>query len=238
MQTLPWIGLAVLVFTHAAAAQRVAPGTPKTTAAPDPKSDPTLGAEGLPFYVSLMPKPAPEPWRYPDGETRRQRYVSETFGMNTYAGAAVAAAYSFWLNDPREWDQDAGGYGLRVANNVAGAWVRGTAVHGLAVVFKEDIGYSRSNKTGTKDRIFYAISRSMLAKNGNGNLRFSYARAAGGVGSAFLSRTWAPESWRSWDNAGKNYGYWLATEAGFNVAKEFFPSMVRALRNKKNRDKQ
>lgn len=238
MRILPWIGLAVLVFAHAAAAQRPTPGAPKTAHAPGEKPDPTLDTTGLPFYMPLMPKPTPEPWRFPDGKTRRQRYIAETFGVNTYAGAAVSAAYSFWVNDPHEWDQDVGGYGLRVSNNIAGAWVRGTAVHGLAVVFKEDIGYSRSNKASAKGRILYAVSRSMLAKDGNGHLRFSYSRAVGGVGTAFLSRTWAPDSWRPWDNAGKNYGYWLVTEAGFNVAKEFFPSMVRALRNKKNHDRQ
>lgn len=225
---------ATLWIATPASAQRVAPGTP-ARAATAPDLDPTIDTTGLPFYVPLMPKPESEPWRFPDGETRKRRFVAETFGANTYAGAAVAAAYSFWLNNPREWDQDFPGYTQRVGNNVAGAWVRGAAVHGLAAAFDEDISYSRSNAASAKNRILYAVGRTVLAKDGNGHLRLSYSRAMGGVGSAFLSRTWAPESWRPWDNAMKNYSYWLLTEAGFNIGKEFFPSLVRSLKKKKQR---
>lgn len=223
----------LFVFTLAASAQNPVPGTPATQQQPDPSLDTT----DMPFYVKLLPKPTAEPWAYPDGDTRWRRFAKETFGPMTYGSAAFAAAYSFWLNNPREWDQDLTGYGQRLGNNVAGAWVRGSMVHGLAAAFKEDISYSRSNKSTAKERLIYALSRSMVAKNENGDLRFSYSRAMGGVGSAFVSRTWVPESWRPWDNAMKNYGYWVATEAGFNVAKEFVPSLIRVFQRKKANQK-
>ncbi|MCL4794820.1 MAG: hypothetical protein KJZ84_09660 [Bryobacteraceae bacterium] len=203
------------------------------TAAQPAPPDPTLDTSGLPVWVNFIPKPAPEPWRMPTGEERLVRYAKETFNGTPLLAAGMGSAVSFGLGTPEEWPQDFKHYTKRFANNAAQHYIRSTAIHGLAAVLREDNTYYRSNKAGTGERFGYAVKHAFMARNRDGDLRFSVSRFVGGVGTSKLSRIWVPPSWKNWENVAISYGLWSVTEAGVNVSKEFVPDIIRALRGRK-----
>jgi hypothetical protein len=205
---------------------------PLAAFAQQPPADPTLDASGLPVWINFIPKPAPEPWRKPTGEERLALYARETFGATPLLAAGIGASVSFGMGSPEEWPQDFSGYSRRFGNNAAQHYIRSTAIHGIAAVLREDNTYYRSRKQGVGARIGYAVKHAFMARNSDGNLRFSTSRFVGGVGTSKLSRIWVPPSWKNWDNVVISYGLWSATEAGINVGKEFFPDIVRAFRGR------
>lgn len=194
--------------------------------------DASLDTAGAPMWIKMLPKPAPVPYQFPDGNERFRRYASETFGVNSLLGAGVGAGFSQWLDSPTEWGQGAEGYGRRFANSLGNTYLRNTMVHGLAAAFKEDIRYVRSGRTTVKGRLGYVLASPVVAHNRDGDLRFSAARFIGGAANAGITRTWAPASWHGWGHASRNYGYWLLTEMGYNFAREFFPDMLRRFKKR------
>lgn len=210
----------------------LAPWACLAEAGKDAPIDASIDMTGAPAWMKLLPKPAPAPYRFPDGEERRQRYLRETFSVNTVASSAFGAGFSHLRNSPVEWEQGSDGYARRFGNSLGNAYVRNSLVHGIAAMAGEDIRYIRSDRESFKGRIGYALAMPVLARNREGRIRFSAARFIGGAANSGISRTWSPPSWRDWGNASKNYGYWLLTEAGFNVAREFFPDMLRALKGR------
>jgi hypothetical protein len=192
--------------------------------------DPTLDITGLPGYIGLLPRPAPEPWRAPTQRERFETYVENTYSVTPLASALFGAAVSQGINSPREWGQGMEGYGRRVGNNLAGHALRNNLMYGFSVAFREDNRYFRSNKTGAGARIFHALSRAFMARNNQGGERVSMSKFLGIAGTSAISRAWAPRSWQGIDDISINYGFVVATDAGFNVAREFFPDIVRRFR--------
>lgn len=206
--------------------------------AQDGAADPTLDTAGLPAWINFVPKPAAEPWRLPTGEERLVQYARETFSPVPMGAAGMGALISFGMGRPEEWPRNTEGYARRFGNNAAQHFVRSTAIHGMAAAFGEDNTYYRAQAgAGTGARLGHALSHTFLARNREGRKRWSASRFIGGVGTAKLSRVWVPPSWKGWENVVVSYAMWSATEAGVNVAREFFPDLVRALKQRKARQR-
>jgi hypothetical protein len=87
----------------------------------------------------------------------------------------------------------------------------------------EDNRYMLSGETAVGARIKYAVASSFLARRDDGTRRVSISRLGGYVAVAFISREWQPHTTNGAQNAASNIGNTVATEVGFNIAREFFP---------------
>jgi hypothetical protein len=197
-----------------------------------PVVDPTLDATGLPFYVKLFPKPAPEPFRKITEKERFDLYASLTFTPFNALYAGIGGAISQGINSPKEWGQGWDAYGKRVASSYGSSLVGSTLTYGFSAVFRDDNRYFRSKNTTFKGRLGSVLISPYVAHNNNGDARFSTSSFLGGAGQSSIQLLWSPPSWQGWNNVGINYLIWYGEVAGVNFAREFYPSLVRYYKRK------
>ena len=82
-----------------------------------------------------------------------------------------------------------------------------------------------SGESAVGSRIKYAIGSTFLARRDDGSRRLAFSRLGASAGTAFLSRRWQPRSTNSTGDALTSFGIAMGAEAGFNVAREFLPSI-------------
>ena len=195
--------------------------------------DPTLDSTGLPGYLKLLARPAAEPWSQITETERFANYASLTFvpyaGLASLFGGAIDQA----LDHPREWGQGGGAYRTRVASSYGSTFLAYTITYGTSAVFRDDNRYFRSNKDGLKARLAHVLVSPYEAHGNAGQLRFSISSFLGGVGGASIPLLWSPSSWQGWNNVAVNYAVWYGGLAGVNLVREFYPSLVRHYKSKR-----
>ncbi len=165
--------------------------------------------------------------------TARQRwhdYWVNTVGPGAVASEAISAGFSQWENSPPEWGQGGAGYGKRFANDIAYNAVRNTIQHGTAALLHEDNRYFASGKETVLGRVAYALASPVTARRASGARSISISGVTGIVGVSILSRAWSPASWQGADNVAISVALTYAGTAGFNLAREFVPDIVRHFR--------
>jgi hypothetical protein len=197
-------------------------------------SDPTLDSAGLPRYLKLLAQPATEPWHKITETERFNYYASITFAP--YAGLAsmFGGAISQALDSPHEWGQGGGAYRTRVASSYGSTLVAYTITYGASAVFREDNRYFRSNHGSIKARLVHVLLSPYESHSNAGQPRFSASSFLGGVGGAAIPLAWSPASWQGWNNVGVNYAIWYGGLAGVNLVREFYPSLVRHYKSKRD----
>jgi hypothetical protein len=209
--------------------------TPVCVAQSSLVKDPSLSGQNLPPYLTLIPKPSPEPWSPITPKQRFEYYVANTYSPMAAFGAASGAAISQWMNSPKEWGQGWESYGKRVLSSYGGTVAGNTINYGTSALFHEDNRFYQSQRTGSKSRILYVIASPFIARNRQGEMMFSKSAFLGGVGSASIPLLWSPRSWQGWDSVGINFLTWYAPQAGQNLGREFYRTWVSHYRQWKNR---
>jgi hypothetical protein len=164
--------------------------------------------------------------------TRSERfrtYLTSAFGPGALAKSAVRAGYNQLMNSPKEWDGGEG-YGKRFGSAYAKHIIRGTLQYGASTVLHEDDRYLASGRAGFWNRTKYALTSTLLARRDNGDRTFAVARMGSFAGAAFISNIWQPPSTSGYGHAASSFGIAVATDAGFNVFREFFPDLKRRFR--------
>jgi len=209
----------------------IAPGTVcrAQTIAP---SDPTLDRAGLPWVVTLLPQPAPEPWQKITPKQRWTLYQQTTVSGLAVVSAAVGAGFSQWLNSPSEWGQGAKGYGKRLASSYRALIIDGTIQYGTSALFHDDNRYRRSMAPSFGGRLGAVIISPFVAHNDSGGKRFSTSSFLGGAGQPTTPLAWSPQSWQGASEIGINGLIWYGQTAGANPVREFYPSVAAHYRKK------
>lgn len=195
-------------------------------------ADPTLDATGLPGYVKMLPKPAPEPWSRITSKQRFEQYASLTFSGSAAVGAAAGGAIGQAMNSPEEWGQGWSAYGIRVTSSYGATLVGNTITYGFSAMFHDDNRYFRSQASGFGARLRHVIASPYVARNNEGRKRFSSSNFLGAAGYSGIQLAWSPSSWQGASNVGINYLIWYGQMAGVNLVREFYPSVVQHFRNK------
>jgi hypothetical protein len=157
---------------------------------------------------------------------RARRYAKSLFSIEAIGRSAAGAGLQQWTNTPREWGQGAEGYGRRFASSFGENVVRQTITYGISSAIDEDNRYFRSERTGFGSRTMYAAESTFLARRSDGTRKVSYSRIIGLVATAFISRAWQPPSERGASHAAGSLATSVGTEIGFNVVREFLPSLL------------
>jgi hypothetical protein len=150
--------------------------------------------------------------------------------LATTARAGIGQAADWNHN----YGQGAEGYGKRFgaayADNASTQFF-GTFLY--PVLLRQDSRYFRKSSGSASVRIGYAISRVFVTRTDSGrsapNASFWLASAT----AAALSNTYYPPGDRSAGDAAWRFGIAFGSQAGFNVAKEFWPDVKRKLSRKK-----
>jgi hypothetical protein len=181
-----------------------------------------LAVRSLRLFAPSQPTPLTQ-------KERLKLFFARTAGLNPIVASAAGSGFSQWLDSPPEWGQGAEGYGKRVAHRLAFGAVRNGIAYAASAVFEEDTRYFASGKTTAQGRIAYALLSPVTARRGE-KRTVSVAGVGGIVGAALISRAWSPESWRSASDVGACIGLTYAGTAGFNVFREFVPTLIRVIR--------
>ncbi len=159
---------------------------------------------------------------------RAKYYVQRMFSPESVLRSAAGAAINQALDTPHEWHQGGEGYGRRFASSYGEHIVQATTMYGTSAVFHEENRYYRSGKLGFGNRFVYALSSTVLARHDNGARYVSASRLLSYAAAASVSRLWQPPSTSRLPNAGRVFGITLGVEAGFNVAREFLPTVFHS----------
>jgi hypothetical protein len=159
---------------------------------------------------------------------RTKYFLAHTFSAESVLRSAAGAGVLQGLNTPSEWGQGAEGYGLRFTNSWGQHFIRSTLMFGTSSVLHEDNRYFQSGKSGFWPRFKYAVASTFLAERDDGTRRLSFSRIGSYTATAFISREWQPPSTRGPESAANALGVALGGEIGFNVAREFFPKLLRS----------
>ena len=206
----------------------------QTPSSEDEASAQRHGANKDSFLVKSLGLLQPEK---PVPLTRSRRfhnYIQSTAGVLPVFSAAFSAGFSQLINSPPEWHRGTLGYSRRFANNLAFNAVRTTLTYGASAALHEDNRYFASGRKRFWQRTLYALSSTVIARHDDGSRSVSLSVPGGVVGAALLSRTWSPPSWQGGKNVAATVGLTLTGTAGFNVAREFVPDIIRYLRLRKN----
>ena len=206
------VGFAPVVWGQSA--QRVDPAPPQ----PD-----GLAVKALRLFEPSQPKTLTEKDRF-------RLYVQSTVGPLPIVTQAASAGIFQALDRPPEWGQGGAGYGKRLADGFAYNIVRTTITYGTSALFREDDRYFASGRAHAGSRILFALSSPFRARTDSGKYRFSISTTSGIVGSAVISRTWEPQSWKGAASIGRSIGYGYAGIAGLNLFREFVPDIIRRIK--------
>lgn len=140
--------------------------------------------------------------------------------------AAAQAGITQASNSYVGYGQGAAGYGKRFgaafADNASTQFF-GTFFY--PVLLHQDPRYFRKSTGTGGSRVTYAISRVFVTRTDSGRTAPNVSFVLAAASSAALSNTYYPAGDRSFNNAAYRFGIGFATQAGFNVLKEYWPDI-------------
>lgn len=153
-------------------------------------------------------------------------YLKNTFSPVSLFRTAASAGWGQWRNRPEQWGEGSTAFEKRVISSYAEHVTFTTLIYGTSSLFHEDNRYIPSGETGVTPRLRYAVESSFLARHDDGTRHVSISNIAAIVGAALISRTWQPHDTRGMRPAAINVGVMVSAAAGFDVLREFLPSLL------------
>ncbi len=154
--------------------------------------------------------------------------------INFVAAAATAALWQGTQNRyegfGQGWDAYGSRFGAALANRESSDLFR-TFV--LSSALRMDPRYFRQGSGGFRSRLEYAVSRVVVGRTDRGRNTFNAPEIFGSLGSAGLSNLYYAQSDRTASRTIASAGLNIATDAGWNVLKEFGPELRKKLGRKK-----
>jgi hypothetical protein len=170
----------------------------------------------------------PVKYRAMTPKERLDYFSHHLFSAESVVRAAAGSAINQADDTPHEWRQGFEGYARRFASGYGEHIIQSTVMYGASAAFHEDNRYFRSGLTGFGPRLKYAIKSSFLARHDDGRQHLSFSRILSYAAASTISREWQPPSTDKASSAIDNFSISVGVEVGFNVAREFLPSIFHA----------
>lgn len=230
-----WLGaLALLMLNLSANAQDSPPTLTPTSETIDNKGMVAERAQANRDTQNLPEAPraqeSPIPARRLSLGDRVDLYIHSITNPDSVAGPAFGAAINQARNEPPEWGQGAEGYGVRFASSYGRMLIGRTIRFGVAAVDHEDPRFYHSDETGFWRRARFATVHYFIVRTDGGSQIPAFSRFAGVYGAAFISNEWYPASRANTSHALLRGTTALSAGLGWNVFREFWPDIKRALR--------
>jgi len=163
--------------------------------------------------------------------------VANSVSPFTILCAAGGAGINQALNSPKGWGQGGEAYGKRFGAamaRTASANVFGTGV--LNSVFREDPRFYVQKDLSFGNSIKYSVARLFVTKSDSGKAVLNVGDLVGPLGAEFLANTYYPHGDRSTGDALVRYGWDMATKAGGNLLKQYWPTINKRLLQPKDKN--
>ena len=160
------------------------------------------------------------------GKERFRNYLGSITNLQAVTAVAAQGGIGQAQNTPKEWGGGAEGFGKRVGDAYARYGIRQTLQYGVSTALHEDNRYFVSGQTGVFRRTAFALKSTLLARRDDGRQSFAFSRMSSAAGAAFISRAWQPRSTTTAGDGAINFGLTMASDAGFNLFREFWPDLI------------
>ncbi len=154
--------------------------------------------------------------------------------VNAVAAAFNAAIWQASQNSKEGYGQGWNAYGSRfgaaLADSESGTFFQEFLFPSL---FHQDPRYFRLRDGPVMRRGLYAVTRVLVTHGDNGHHQFNISEFAGGFAAAGVSNLYYPSDQRDATDVIYRAGLGFATDAGWNLLKEFGPDISHAFRRHK-----
>lgn len=151
------------------------------------------------------------------------KYVWSTLGPVGIFGAALAAGFDHWRDDPAPWGQQWDGYAKRWVSQYAESAIGSTTKYAVARMAHLDPSFRRCRCRGVPARLRHAVVSPFIAYRPDGEAVPSFATVAGILAQNVVpAATWYPE-FRGVRGGLEHAGSGVLAKTGIDVYREFAP---------------
>lgn len=178
----------------------------------------------LPTARPVIPPP-------PTLHDRFNKYLRSTYEPGLLLPVLADSAYSHVMATHNQFGSDAAGFGERL-----GASTGMTEFHlflehfALAAAFHQDPSFQALHVGTARQRAAYAATRVVVARGDDGRPMFNYAQVISGFAGAGLANAFEPDERRTLGNTLGRAFTGLASNAGMNLGREFWPEICGVVR--------
>jgi len=155
-------------------------------------------------------------------------FAQDTFDPVTFLSVGFDAGLSQAQNSDPQFGQGAAGYGKRfgasLADQASSEFFKSVM---YSTIFREDPRYYRLLHGSGKERLLHAMGHTFVAHQENGGHIFNFSEWLGTTSSVALADVYHPGLAPGVGPAAQRVGINIASDAGFDVLREFWPEVAR-----------
>ena len=158
-------------------------------------------------------------------------FVQDSVDPVTFLATGFSAGLDQAENADPSYGQGAEGYGKRFGAEFAGqASSKFFNEFAYPWIFSEDPRYYRLAHGPAGRRMLHAMEHAVVAHRDNGKRMFNFSEWLGTTSTVVLSNTYHPDNERGFAPAAQAVTYSILQDMGFDVLREFWPEISRALK--------
>lgn len=156
--------------------------------------------------------------------------TQDSFDYSSFFLAGMLAGIGQAKNATPEFHQGAAGYGRYYWHSFADQAVGNYMTEAiLPAATRQDPRYYTLGHGGLFRRSGYAITRLLVTRTDSGGQNFNFSEIVGNGAGAGISDLYYPAAERTWTKTGQKWLTQVAVDGIFNVLKEFWPDIDRAI---------
>src|SRR5215471_21556689 len=156
--------------------------------------------------------------------------TQDSFDYTSFILAGMLAGVGQARNSTPEFRQGAAGFGRYYWHSFADQAVGNYLTEAIVpAVTREDPRYYTRGHGGFFRRTGYALSRLLITRTDSGGRTFNFSEIIGNGAGAGVSNLYYPQQERTWTKTGQKWLLQVGIDGVFNVAKEFWPDIDRAV---------
>ena len=158
-------------------------------------------------------------------------FVQDSVDPVTFLATGFSAGLDQAENADPSYGQGAEGYGKRFGAEFAGqASSKFFNEFAYPWIFSEDPRYYRLAHGPAGRRMLHAMEHAVVAHRDNGKRMFNFSEWLGTTSTVVLSNMYHPDNERGFAPAAQAVTYSILQDMGFDVLREFWPEISRALK--------
>lgn len=157
--------------------------------------------------------------------------TEDNFDPFSFLVTGIYAGVYQGMNEYPEFRQGAVGYAKRYSGALADGVIGNYMSEGLfPVMLHQDPRLFRMGPSGGFwKRVGYSASRVLVTRGDSGARQFNFSEIGGNAAAAGLAAVYYPSSGRKLEDFFDRWGVSVASDAGFNILREFWPDMRRKM---------